>query len=99
MPPKKRIELPDHVRKAVLADVALTYQQSLESDENAKVRIYLATEQGLDTYEIAGQLGVSQSAVSKWKLQGKEVYHRREQERDQRHGPDPERSGEREQIG
>lgn len=89
MPPKKRVDLPDHVRAAVLADVALSHQQAIQAEENDKIRIYLATEQGLDTYEIAEQLGVSQSSVSKWSRQGKEAYARRESARGRRLGEDP----------
>lgn len=98
MPPKKKVDLPDHVREAVLADVELSYRQSIEFDENAKVRIFLATEQGLDTYELAEKLGISQTTASKYARQGKEAHERREQARSQGTGDDPHRPGEREPV-
>lgn len=97
--------MPDHVRAAVLADLALTHQTAIAADENDKVRVYLATEQGLDTYEIAEQLGISQSAVSNYRRQGKVIFERRMQEEreresgDQPTGEDPVRPGELEPLG
>ncbi|WP_141747155.1 hypothetical protein [Streptomyces agglomeratus] len=87
MPPKKKVDLPDHVREAVLEDVALDYKQATEAQERYKIRIYLAIQQGVTTYEIANDLGVSQSVVSKWSREG-------EQARNRRLGVDPDRSGE-----
>ncbi|MBA2951409.1 transposase [Streptomyces himalayensis] len=94
MPPRKKIDLPDHVRDAVLADVKMDYEQAINADERSKIRIYLATEQGLSTYELAEELSVSQSVISNWKRQGEEAYKRREQARDQQLGEDPLRPGE-----
>lgn len=99
VPPKKRVDLPEHVRAAVLADVHLDYVSAADALERSKIRIYLATVQGLTTYEIADDLGVSQAVVSKWSRQGKEIYDRRESARSQRLGQDPVRSGERQPIG
>jgi DNA-binding NarL/FixJ family response regulator len=97
--------LPDHVRAAVLADIELTHERAVTAEEDDKVRIFLATEQGLDTYEIADQLGISQTTVSKYARQGKEILERREREkrerepaRDQPAGRDPDRSGEPEPV-
>lgn len=100
VPPRKRVTLPDHVRAAVLADIALTHQNAITADENRKVRIFLATEQGLDTYELAEKLGVSQTTVSKYAGQGKAILSRREEEEREREsggrppGDDPVRPGE-----
>ncbi|MGW2169119.1 hypothetical protein ACWC1C_01145 [Streptomyces sp. NPDC001705] len=98
--------MPDHVRAAVLTDIALTHQHALDADEARKIRIFLATEQGLDTYEIAETLALSQSVVSKYARQGREAQMRRDQERRAREseggrqpGEDPVRSGEREPVG
>jgi predicted DNA-binding protein YlxM (UPF0122 family) len=99
MPPKKRVDLPDHVRAAVLADVGVSYEQSVSADEAAKIRIFLATEQGLTTGEIAEQLNVSQQSVSRYSREGKEALARREQTRGQHAGEDPLRPGEREPVG
>lgn len=97
--------MPDHVRAAVLADIALTHAAAEKAEETDKIRIYLATEQGLDTYEIAEELGLSQSAVSNYRRQGKALFEAREQEKREREprslaaGEDPVRSGEREPVG
>lgn len=106
MPPKKKVSLPDHVRAAVLTDLAVTHQQALDADERDKIRIFLATEQGLDTYEIADELGISQTSVSKYARLGKQALERRAEERraresegGRRTGEDPVRSGEREPVG
>lgn len=94
MPPKKKVDLPDHVRAAVIGEVKLGYEAAADAEERSKIRIYLATEQGLSTYELAESLGVSQAVVSKWSRQGKEAYERRESARDHQLGEDPVRSGE-----
>jgi DNA-directed RNA polymerase specialized sigma24 family protein len=105
VPPKKRVDLPDHVRAAVLTDIGLTYRRALEADEDSKIRLFLATEQGLDTYEIAQELGISQTSASKYARQGKEILARREEERraresgDQPAGEDPVRQGEPVPLG
>jgi transposase-like protein len=83
------VELPDHVRAAVLADVGLTHQQAITAEENDKVRVYLAVEQGVTTYEICQELGVSQSVVSNWRRQGEEIFRRRESARSNQAGVDP----------
>jgi DNA-directed RNA polymerase specialized sigma24 family protein len=99
VPPKKKVDLPDHVRAAVLGEVQLDYRQAADAEERSKIRIFLATEQGLTTYEIATKLNVPQQTVSRWARQGKEAWERREgvtrePEGDQQPGEDPVRSGE-----
>lgn len=79
MPPKRKIDLPDHVRKAVLSDVQLSQRVAAESEASYKIRIYLATEQGLSTREIAEELGFSQRAVSNYAQQGQELYLARQE--------------------
>ncbi|MFG3718237.1 hypothetical protein ACGF8D_10615 [Streptomyces massasporeus] len=97
--------MPDHVRAAVLADISLTHQAAITAEENDKIRIYLATEQGLDTYEIADELRISQTSVSKYARQGKEIFERRTQEAREREpggrpaSEDPVRSAEPEPVG
>lgn len=104
MPPKKKVDLPDHVRAAVLADIALTHQSAITADENDKVRIYLATVQGLDTYEVAAELRISQTTASKYARLGREILERREREKREREqgshpaGDDPVRPGELEPL-
>jgi DNA-directed RNA polymerase specialized sigma24 family protein len=106
MPPKKKVDLPDHVREALLGDVHMTYENALDAkalqeraDERFKIRIYLATEQGMTTREIAEELGIAQTSVSKYANQGREAYERREQARSQPAGEDPVRSSQREPVG
>lgn len=92
MPPRKKAQMPDHVKEAVLEDVALSHQQAIAASEHDKIRIHLAWVQGATTKEIADKLGVSQQVVSKWRGQGEQALERR------RRG-DPERSGEPEPDG
>lgn len=105
MPPKKKVNLPDHVREAVLDDVQLSRRVSEESDATYKIRIYLATEQGLTTYEIADSLRLAQQSVSRYARQGQELYEarkealRNEQAGDGRGGGDPDRPRELVQNG
>lgn len=104
MPPRKKIDLPDHVRAALLADVALTHQQALDADERDKIRIHLALEQGITTRELEEHLGIPQPTISRWGRLGKEAmehrkeYARRESARDQQPGEDPLRPGELEPL-
>lgn len=99
MPPRKKATLPDHVRAAVLDDIALTHEAAMDALERDKIRIYLATEQGLDTYEIADRLGLSQTSVSKYAGQGRRALAEREQRARESAGNfggsvDPDRPGE-----
>ncbi|REE60444.1 regulatory ArsR family protein [Streptomyces sp. 3212.3] len=40
--------------------------------------MYLAIEQGLTTYELAEELGISQPAVSKYRIQGEAAFRERQ---------------------
>jgi DNA invertase Pin-like site-specific DNA recombinase len=100
MPPRKRVDLPEYVREVVLLDVERSYRKSLESNEEAKIRIYLATEQGLTTRELADQLDIGQTSVSKYAREGKEAYELRDQKkRSRRTGEGPDGPSERTEIG
>ena len=77
VPPKKRVELPDHVREAVLDDIALSQQEAAAAEERLRIRVHLAVQQGLTTYEIAERLGIAQQSVSRWSKQGEEARSRR----------------------
>lgn len=100
MPPKKRIELPDHVREAVLGDVYHSCDVWSRAEEDFKIRVYYAVEQGVTQGEIGDRLRLSQAVVSKYARQGKEILAERERRRrlesegDLRSGEDPFRSGE-----
>ncbi|NJP50111.1 helix-turn-helix transcriptional regulator [Streptomyces sp. SBST2-5] len=97
--------MPDHVRAAVLEDVAITYRTALDADENSKVRIHLALEQGVTTRELEEELGVPQQTISRWGRQGKEALERRREARAKREsggqptGEDPVRPGEPGPVG
>ncbi|MEV7814230.1 hypothetical protein AB0P05_26415 [Streptomyces flaveolus] len=97
--------MPESVRAAVLEDVALTYQTALDADENSKIRIHLALEQGVTTRELEEELHVPQQTISRWGRQGKEALERRKEARAKREqgsqpaGEDPLRSGERQPVG
>jgi hypothetical protein len=104
VPPKKKVDLPDHVRAAALAEAELSYRDTLSSEERFKVQLYLKVQQGLTTYELAEHfqgrgLQVSQPTIARWVNYGEEVYNRRESARDQQPGEDPVRSGERAAVG
>lgn len=91
--------MPDHVRAAVLSDVLMDVEQAAVAEERSKIRIFLATEQGLTTYEIATKLGMPQQTVSRWARQGRELWEAREPTGSQRSNEDPLRSGELEPLG
>ncbi|MGW0088258.1 hypothetical protein ACWDWS_04485 [Streptomyces sp. NPDC003328] len=48
------------------------------SKEQFKVRVYLAVEQGVTTRDIASRLGISQAAVSKYRIQGEAAFRERQ---------------------
>ncbi|MDL5205109.1 hypothetical protein [Streptomyces sp. ALI-76-A] len=77
MTARKRIDWPPHVREALHADVRLSYEAAQDADTRFKIRVYLAVEQGLTTAEVAEGLGVSQSVVSKYRMQGEAAYRER----------------------
>jgi hypothetical protein len=104
VPPKKKVDLPDHVRAAALAEAELSYRDTLGAEERFKVQLYLKVQQGLTTYELAEYfqsrgLQVSQPTIARWANYGEEAYKRRESARDQQSGQDPVRPGQREPIG
>lgn len=73
----------------MLADVEATHEHAIQAEEHGKIKIYLALQQGLTTGELAPRLNVGQQTVSRWGREGKELYEKREQSRDQRNSPDP----------
>lgn len=72
MPPRRKIVLPDHVREAVLSEIGLSAKVSADAEASFKLRVYLATQQGLTQDEIAQELSVSQAVISKWRNQGEQ---------------------------
>jgi hypothetical protein len=94
MPPKRKIDLPDHVRRAALTGVREARVRADRAEEDFKMDVFLKTEQGITQGELAAELGVSQPLISMYRTQGKEVYERRERERNSGGGEDPHRSRE-----
>lgn len=90
--PRKKIELSDHVRNAILDEIELIAEAAQRADEDKKIRVYLAREQGVLQADMASKLGVSTSVISLWSKQG-------EQARDRRRSERADRSGEREPVG
>lgn len=85
----------------------MTYESALDAkalqeraEERAKIRIHLAMEQGVTTYELEEELGISQQTISRWGRLGKEALERRQLEKRESGargnpiGEDPLRSGE-----
>lgn len=84
MPAKKKVDLTKDVKDAVRDRILLSQDASENAqrfadaaDENFKIDIYLAVEQGMTTYEIGELLGKSQSVVSKWRIAGEQARDRR----------------------
>lgn len=103
MPSRRKITLPDHVRKAVLDEIAMDYQAIQAATDRMHRRVYLGLMQGLIQDDVADRLNslegvkVTRQAVSLWKQRG-------EQLSEQQAGTigldgSPGRPGEREPVG
>jgi hypothetical protein len=70
-----RVDWPPHVREAIGHELRLARETAYAADVAFKIRVYLAVEQGLTTQQVADELGISQAAASKYRIQG-EALHR-----------------------
>ena len=77
MTARKRMDWPPHVRELIGEELRLSYEAARAAETAFKIRIYIAVEQGVTTREIAEALGVSQTAVSKYRMQGEAAYRER----------------------
>lgn len=71
--PRKKITLPDHVKRAVLHEIHMDHQASQAAVDREHLRIYLAVEQNVLQAEIADELGVTQQAISNWRKRGEQI--------------------------
>lgn len=74
---RKRVEVPPHIRALLGEELRLSYEAATAAETAFKIRVYVAVEQGVTTQEIADELGVSQSVVSKYRIQGEAFYRKR----------------------
>lgn len=73
----KRVDWPPHVRALLGQDLHLSHEAAQAAEIAFKIRVYVAVEQGLTTAEVAQELGISQSSVSKYRIQGEAAYRER----------------------
>lgn len=75
---RKRVEWPPRVREMLGEELRLAHEAVRAADDTFKIRVYIAVEQGLTTQEIADELGISQSVVSKYRIQGEAAFAARQ---------------------
>jgi DNA-binding NarL/FixJ family response regulator len=75
---RKRVDLEPEVRQMLGEELRLSHEAARAAKTAFKVRVYIAVKQGLTTQEIADALGVSQSAVSEYRMQGEALYRERQ---------------------
>lgn len=75
---RKRVDWPPHVREAMHEEVGVAYEAARAARTAFKIRVHVAVEQGVTTQQIADKLGISQSAVSKYRVQGEAAYRERQ---------------------
>jgi DNA-binding NarL/FixJ family response regulator len=69
--------VPPYIRALLGEELRLSYEAAAAAETAFKIRVYVAVEQGVTTQEIADELGVSQSVVSKYRIQGEALYRKR----------------------
>ncbi|MGW2550675.1 hypothetical protein [Streptomyces sp. NPDC001635] len=74
----KRVDWPPRVRAMLAEELRQSFREAQAAKEQFKVRVYLAVEQGVTTRDIASRLGISQAAVSKYRIQGEAAFHERQ---------------------
>lgn len=74
---RQRIEWAPGVREELLARVGREHAAARDAETRFKIRVYLAVEQGLTTREVADALGISQTAASKYRMQGEAAHRER----------------------
>ncbi|MGW4560092.1 hypothetical protein ACWEOV_41755 [Streptomyces sp. NPDC004365] len=74
----KRVDWPPHVRAMLAEELRQSLREAQAAKEQFKVRVFLAVEQGVTTRDIASRLGISQAAVSKYRIQGEAAIRERQ---------------------
>jgi hypothetical protein len=92
MPRRDKPDLPPARRSALEAELIIFGELEEKAFLEKCVRVFFAYEIGMTVREIAAVYGVGVATVARWKELG-------ERERARRRRDDPERPGEREQIG
>lgn len=75
---RKKFEWPPHVREMMGEDLRVSYEAACVAKTAFKIRIYIAVEQGVTTREIAEKLGLSQAAVSRYRIDGEAAFAARQ---------------------
>ncbi|MFE4370354.1 hypothetical protein ACFRMN_19330 [Streptomyces sp. NPDC056835] len=92
MPPRKKITLPEDVRRAFEERLKHSQQVADRAEEDFYIEIALMNAAGMTIEEIAATLEARTSTVGDWKRKGDQARERRRRE-------DPDRSGELVQNG
>jgi predicted transcriptional regulator len=71
---RKRVEWPPHVRQALFEEVRQGIKDTRAARAAFKRSVYRAVEMGVTTREIAKTLGISQAAVSRYRIEGEAEY-------------------------
>jgi DNA-directed RNA polymerase specialized sigma24 family protein len=71
---RKRVEWPPHVRQALFEEVRRGVEDARAARAAFKRSVYRAVEMGVTTREIAKTLGISQAAVSRYRIEGEAEY-------------------------
>lgn len=75
---RKRVDWPEHVRQMLFEEVRQSVEEAQSARARFKRRVYLAVEQGVTTRGIADKIGVSQQAVSRYRIEGEAAYRERQ---------------------
>jgi DNA-binding NarL/FixJ family response regulator len=78
MSPRRRFDLEPEVRAMLGEELRLSHEAARAAKAALKIRVYIAVKQGLTTQQIADALGVSQSSVSTYRMQGEALYRERQ---------------------
>jgi DNA-binding NarL/FixJ family response regulator len=77
MPYRKRVEWPPHVREQLIEGLRQSRAATRAAHTAFKITVCRAVEQGVTTREIANELGISQAAVSRYRVEGEAAYRSR----------------------
>lgn len=75
---RKRFVWPPHVREMLFEELRSAHEAALAAETAAKIRIYVAVEQGVTTQQIADKIGMSQATVSRYRIDGEAAFAARQ---------------------